>query len=864
MRTHRTTRSALLLGAGLAALLSAPGWTQTGAADASDATPGVSANSPPLTRGQPNPPSSETTNQLESGQISEVVVTAQKRQQNAIDVPITMTAYTGAFLDKLNVRDFHDLSQFTPGFYVQNQSPNNSGFVMRGITTDSGDATDEPRVSIFQDGVDISKSRGSFVELFDVQRVEVDKGPQSTLYGRSALIGAVDIIQNKASEQGFDWNGRVEGGDYNYGDVEGMVNIPVNNILAVRFSGRYRVREGYINNDLGGPDFNSVNTGAVRMAVNWKPVSNLNADFIFNYENDRPNGTSFKNATFYPTNPVTGQILGNTSPYTGAALSAPANFSEGSRLGLNRDVYGGTALLDYRINDSLRLSSITAYRHFDSDEVFDPDGFSYPALTAAENTYDNQISQEFRLNFDALDHRLTGFVGVNGFGEQGKYKVPIELDERTALALVSGALDRTNPAPTSLAVLDNVNTTNAILLKLLGFPVSFAPITLGAANNISTDHQEESTDGNRVEEGDVYGDLTYRLTDQWQISGGLRNSYEYKTTSYEARNLGGPSVLGALLHVQADPTDPTDGALELDALAPGAPNLPNFGATLNPTANNGDTVRQGLSDDGLSWRLNTLYKIDPTASVYFTYARGRRPEVLAVTSPSTPGGDPNFTRVPAEIVNDYEGGAKALLFNRHLQLDGAGFYYTYSNFQTEMQQGTTFVTTNAGSADDYGFEGQANYSLNSLVDLFGTYTYTHARFDSGAYKGNHFRLTPDHMVSLGADARYPALGGVFEFTPTFVYRTKSFFDDDNANPALLTGALIRPLVFNEYQNAYGLVDLRFRYQPDAKPWRLEAFVTNASNTHYLKDAGNTGEDVGLPTYIAGEPRMFGFAFSIRH
>ena len=857
MRTYRTTRSGLLLGAGLAAILAAPAWAQSAAPDAS--APGASANSPALTRGQPDPPTAETQNQL-----SEIVVTAQKRQQNVIDVPITMTAYTGAFLDKLNVRDFHDLSQFTPGFYVQNQSPNDSGFVMRGITTDSGDATDEPRVSIFQDGVDISKSRGSFVELFDVQRVEVDKGPQSTLYGRSALIGAVDIIQNKAGEKGFDWNARVEGGDYNYGDVEGMVNLPLDDTLAVRVSGRYRVREGYLNNDLGGPDFNSVNTGTVRMAVNWKPVSSLNADFIFNYENDRPNGTGFKNATFDPTNPATGQILGDTSPYTGAALSAPANFSGGRRLGLNRDVYGGTALVDYRINDALRLSSITAYRHFNSDEVFDPDGFSYPALTAAEDTYDNQISQEFRLNFDVLDHRLTGFVGVNGFGEQGKYHIPIELDERTALALVSGALNRTNPVPTPLAVLDDVNTTNAILLKLLGFPPNFAPFTLGAANNISTAHQEDSTDGNRVEEGDIYGDATYRLTDKLQVSAGLRNSYEHKTTSYSARNLGGPSVLGALLHVQADPTDPADGALELDALAPGAPNLPNFGATINPTANNGDTVRQGLSDDGLSWRINTLYKLDPTASVYFTYARGRRPEVLAVTAPSTPGADPNFTRVPAEIVNDYEGGAKALLFDRHLQLDGAGFYYTYSNFQTEMQQGTTFVTTNAGSADDYGFEGQANYSLNSLLDLFGTYTYTHARFDSGAYKGNHFRLTPDHMVSIGADARYPVLGGVLEFTPTFVYRTKAFFDDDNANPALLTGALIRPLVFNEYQNAYGLVDLRLRYQPDGRPWRLEAFVTNASDTHYLKDAGNTGQDVGLPTYIAGEPRMFGFAFSIHH
>jgi iron complex outermembrane receptor protein len=787
-----------------------------------------------------------------SGQLGEVIVTAQKREQNAIDVPITMTTYSGAFLDKLNIRDFHDLSQFTPGFYVQNQSPNDSGFVMRGITTDSGDATDEPRVSIFQDGVDISKSRGSFVELFDVQRIEIDKGPQSTLFGRSALTGAVDIIQNKASETGFDWNARVEGGDYDYAMLQGMVNIPISDDMAVRFSGVYRRRDGYIPNLLGGDALNSIDTGAVRMAVNWRPTDRLNTNFIFNYESDEPSGTSFKNATFYPTNPTTGQVLGNLSPYTGAALSAPANFSEGDRLGIDRHVWGATELVDFRLNDVFRLSSITAFRHFDSVEVFDPDGFSYPVLTAAEDTYDNQISQEFRLNFDD-GHHWSGFVGISGFGDQGKYHIPIEVDERAALALVSGVLNRANPNPAPLSVIDSTASTSAILLKMLGLPSSFSGLATAAANNFSTDHQEDYTDGNRTEAFDVVADATYRFTDQLQVSAGIRNSYEHKTTSFMSRNLNGASVLGALLQ------DPSEANL-LDAIVPGAPNLPNYGVQTNPTANNGDTTRQHLSDDGLSWRVNGLYKFMPDASAYFTYARGRRPEVLSVAGPATPGGDPVFTKVPAEVVNDYEGGLKGLLLDRHLQLDGAIYYYTYSNFQTVQQEGTQFVTTNAGSAKDYGFEGQATYRLNSFFDVFGTYTYTHARFDSGAYKGNHFRLTPDHMASIGTDLSYPALDGVFSFTPTYVYRTKAFFDDDNANPALLTGAL----VFNEYQNAYGLLDLRFRYQPDRRPWRLEAFVTNATDTHYLKDAGNTGEDVGLPTYIAGEPRMFGFAFTIHN
>jgi outer membrane receptor protein involved in Fe transport len=785
-------------------------------------------------------------------QLSEIVVTAQKREQSAIEVPITMTAYSGATLEKLNVRDFHDLSQFTPGFFVQSQSPNNAGFVMRGITTDSGAIVDEPRVSIFQDGVDISKSRGSFVELFDIQRVEVDKGPQSTLYGRSALIGAVDIIQNKANPAAFDWNLRAEGGNYAYGMVEGMVNVPVDDTLAVRFAGRYRRRDGYIPNLLGGDDFNSVDTGAARMAVYWRPTAELTSNLIFNYQRDTPSGTSFKNATFAPTNPATGQVLGDPSPYTGAALAAPADFSLGSTLGLDRKVWGVTEMVDYQINPNLKLSSITAYRRFSSLEVFDADGFSYPLLTAAEDTWNNQLSQELRLTFDA-GSRLSGFVGVNFFGDQGQYHVPIEVDERAILALKTGFLDRTNPIPAPLALLDNPATTASLLTQALGVPGFLAgPI----AANIDPAHQEQYTSGNRTRAFDIYGDVTWKATDALSISAGLRGSFEHKTSTFASSNINGASVLGALLQA------PTV-ANALAATVPGRPNLPNYGAQTNPTANNGQTDSASLDDNGVTWRLNALYMLAPDASVYTTYARGRRPAVLSAAGPSQPGGPAQFTTVPAETVDSWEVGAKSLTLDHRLDVAGAIYYYKYDNFQTTVQQGTQFIVTNAGKATSYGFEGQATFRATPLLDVFATYTYSHGRFESGLYKGNHFRLTPDHMASLGMSARYPALGGMFEFTPTVVYRSKSFFDDDNAKPELLTGALITPLVFNEFQDGYSLLDLRLSYRPDAGNWRVEAFVNNATNTRYLKDAGNTGADIGLPTYIAGEPRMFGFAVSMR-
>ena len=198
----------------------------------------------------------------QASQVEDVVVTAQLRAQDPIEVPFALTAYSGRTMQNLGIQDFEELSAFTPGFLVQNQSPNNPGFVMRGITSDSGAATSEPRVSVFQDGVSISKSRGSYVELFDVERVEIAKGPQSTLYGRGALIGAVNVIQNKADVDGFDAAARAGIGSYDYRMVELMLNAPVGDHAAIRFATRMKTRDGYVENLLEGQDYNSVDTQA--------------------------------------------------------------------------------------------------------------------------------------------------------------------------------------------------------------------------------------------------------------------------------------------------------------------------------------------------------------------------------------------------------------------------------------------------------------------------------------------------------------------------------------------------------------------------------------------------------------------------
>ena len=264
--------------------------------------------------------------------VDDIIVTAQLRAQDPIEVPFALTAYSGQFLENLGVQEFEQLSAFVPGFLVQNQSPNNPGFVMRGITSDSGAATAEPRVSVFQDGVSISKSRGSYVELFDLERVEIAKGPQSTLYGRGALIGAVNLVQNRARPGQFDAEMRAEIGDYGYRSVEGFVNAPVGDDLALRLATRMKTRDGSVENLLGGEDYNGIQTKAFRLSGAWTPTDNLRADLIANYQTDSATGTSFKSIAYDPADPTTGAVLGGRAPWEGAALTPGAAFDGGKSL----------------------------------------------------------------------------------------------------------------------------------------------------------------------------------------------------------------------------------------------------------------------------------------------------------------------------------------------------------------------------------------------------------------------------------------------------------------------------------------------------------------------------------------------------
>ncbi|MBB3873344.1 TonB-dependent receptor [Brevundimonas mediterranea] len=804
----------------------------------------------------------------EPATLDEIIVTAQLRAQKTIEVPFALTAYSGQFLEDLGIQEFEQLSAFVPGFLVQNQSPNNPGFVMRGITSDSGAATAEPRVSVFQDGVSISKSRGSYVELFDLERVEIAKGPQSTLYGRGALIGAVNLVQNRAQPGETEAYANIEAGNEDYRMVEGALNLPVGETGGLRLATRLKTRGGSVENLLGGEDYNAIETKAVRLSGAWAPSDAMRFDVIGNYQNDHASGTSFKSIAYEPADPNTGAVLGGKEPWEGAALTPGGDFDGGKTLGLSREVWGVTGLARINLNSAWTLNSTTAYREFDNYETFDADGVSLPILTAAEETHGEQWSQDLRLGFDN-GGRLTGFVGAGWFHEEGYQRAPAQFDERLVLAQLAGLLDGSptavgdNTLPLSVypTVARNVLTS---MLTPLGAGAYAAPITA----NLDSNHIETSTNSSELTSYDVFADATYAFTDKFEMSAGVRYTRDDKTTGY-ASSVDSRSALGALLAIQAGAIPAAQVPAFLAAMAnPAFANLPAsvfplFGLTSQPTANNGDFSYYDSEDDGVTWRVTARYELTDDTNVYANYARGRRPEVISASGPSAPGGAARFSPVDAETVDSYEIGAKSALLDGRLRVDGAVFMYNYENFQTTIQQGTQFITTNAGEAKSYGFEGQANFAVASMLDLFATYAYNHSRFENGIYDGNQFRLSPDNAASIGATWRLPVTGGEIEVQPTYTWQSKVFFSDDNDIPALQTANFVADLIQDEYQDAYGLLNLRIRYTPDSTNWGVEAFGENILDEEYIKDAGNTGDALGMPTFIAGRPAAYGLVFKLK-
>ena len=796
----------------------------------------------------------------DSHALGEVIVTTQKKKQSSLEIPVAVSAVTGSVMEKLNLHQLDDVAQFTPGVQIQLQSPNNPGYVIRGVTSDDGEAYSQPRVSVFMDGVSTSRSRASAVELFDLERMEVAKGPQGTLFGRGAEIGGISIIRHKPVDN-LSGELSMNYGSYNQRQVSGFINTPIiKGKLANRFAFDYDARDGFIKNEAGGR-LNGKNALAFRNSTQWWANDDTSIRLVLDYQHDDYPGTSF-----HSINPM----YGNSDP------NSTANLEAGKKLGIKRNVGGALLNIDHNINHRWSFNSITGFRAFNSKERFDADGTYLPLLLCQEKEKGTQFSQEFRFNYDDKN-RFSGFVGASYFYENSsqdinakanlQYLYPVFIQKSVKASLssqidnVKGLLAQMLPdayqpmVDAALAQLMSKwfpeNPTvdaNGKLVPQTATPDIYGDLktALGAvgmdldqvlagmgdngrtiqatlqgisAKPLDTAYTEQGKNYGTNQAVELYADGTLKLTKNLNFTLGVRGTYENQETGYSSSTV--PSMFGAVLY--------------------------------HPTENGAKVMAK---DSYWSWvgRAALNYMIGRN-NIYASVSRGRRPGVLYFNN------DPkDFETLKPEIIYSYEAGVKGSLLQGRLNYDLCAYYYDWYNYQTSVFNATTskYEYDDAGRAHSFGIEASISYSPCRYLNLFGNWSYIEGKFnnkdDNGnkqRFAGNRFRLTPKNSFAVGFDLNVPtSKNASIYFRPTYSWKSKVFFEESN-EPELTQGA-------------FGLLNFTagYRMQPDKVYYEIGVFGKNVLDEKYVVDAGNSGRQIGFPTYVGGTRSVVGVMFKI--
>ena len=765
----------------------------------------------------------------DTADTADIIVTAQKREQRIEDVPITITAVSGARLAQIGVNSLSEVANYIPGLVIQEQSANNPGFVIRGITSDNGSSQQGARVTLYYNGVDISRSRGAYQDLYDLERIEVVKGPQATLFGTAAEVGAVSVISAKP-RAGTSAGLTATYGNFNRTQVSGFLNAGTDT-LSGRLAFAYKYRDGYVRNIAGDPDVPNQNQGGIdqddlngqdqrgiRGSLRWQPSRDVTADLVLTYDGQRNPGTAFKSRAFAPTGGFNGdygyaELSG--SPFSRQVLGD-------AKLGLKRDVYDANLTVSVDVAPGVTFTTVNGYRKFNSNEVFDADGGPAWYLEFAEDARGDQYSHESRFAFTGDKYRAS--LGFNAFVENGVQRVPFSTEEGTYIACsVTPAFQPFRNALNGAGVA----TGTSCVAPDGTIPATRATAILsrGAATQIP--YQSVFANYGTNDTFSVFADATYIPVPKLELTAGARVLVERRKSRYNADQpnsvlLGAVGVRTSLLGIASTGTRQFEAQGTFSAILP---------------------------------RFNALYRVSSGLNVYATVSEGRRSPVVQLGSRAVGGVTvPNLQIVPEETVWNYEAGIKVNAGGLTGTL--SAFYQDYNRFQVSVvnADGTT-TTQSAGSAKNPGVELEATYSLSPVFSVFGSFAYIDGKIDRGGnvapnYAGAQFRLQPKYTAAGGATLRLPLTrGAVLYATPSATYQSKEFFELPNS-----------PLIS---QGAYALVNVRAGVEFADGRYRIGGFARNLLDRRYLLDAGNTGGGFGDPTFIAAEPRFYGVELGAR-
>lgn len=345
--------------------------------------------------------------------IEEVVVTATKTGETRIqDTPIAISAFGGDDLNRMAVADIRGLAEMTPNLAVSENTGFSQVFI-RGIGSNNVFAGSDPSSTLHMDGVYLARPMTYFSNLFDVERVEILRGPQGTLYGRNSVGGTINVVSRKPHDE---LSGKAELGYGNYEAVQGKlyINTPIAENLFASVAGLYSEHEGYIKNiNPSGNDIDDDDTKSIRAQLRWNPGR---VDAILRADYSRSEGAimGFSKLLEPRGAPMTDALLGD---FRTIANNLPHEHF--------RKAYGFAADINVALADNMDLKSLSAYRKSRYHASFDTDASDLDLQRSLLDEYQDQISQEF--NLTGHFGPLSMIAGAFYFRETVDYPISIEV-----------------------------------------------------------------------------------------------------------------------------------------------------------------------------------------------------------------------------------------------------------------------------------------------------------------------------------------------------------------------------------------------------------------------------------------------------
>ncbi len=428
--------------------------------------------------------------------LDEVVVTAQKREASLQDTPISMAAFSGDDLDKRGAANISDVGDFTPNIQFDSSvalsgSSNSASIYIRGIGQPDFIASADPGVGVYLDGVYISSSMGGVLDLLDVERVEVLRGPQGTLFGRNTIGGAISVVTKKPDNE-FSGSAELTLGEFERINAKASINVPiVEDVLAARIGVSTKNSDGYADRILTGETMGGEDTDALRGMLRFTPNEDWDINFAFDYtksKDDSPQSSLVGVSAVPGPPPPAGTWAGAYNAIYGIANMAvyDESFVLGDNeksmatgpTGVDMDLWGASLNMEWDLGFAT-VRSITAYRTWEAEFGRDPDHSPIVIIQQAYEHEQDQFSQEFNIFGSAFDDRLDWLLGAYYFDEHAEEftDVPVVPDLFTCCGLpISGG---------GTQVMDNENYA-------------------------------------------FFGQGTYQITDQLGVTLGLRYSHEEK------------------------------------------------------------------------------------------------------------------------------------------------------------------------------------------------------------------------------------------------------------------------------------------------------------------------------------------------